>query len=193
MGAGTSRAGGLSDKQIQKYVKETGFAPSELEFLHRRFKSLCKRGDTLSRADVGENEHLKSNPYVNRLYSVMPKNEFGEVNFETFVTTAAVFRPGKDINGKLQFIFNLFDYNMDDTLEAHELSDMIKTVRPDIGDDENEELVKKTMADILAKGGDLYKDGEVHGKSFIAYAKLLPGIDKLLTLNLADELNLKVE
>mmetsp|Transcript_29092 Transcript_29092/g.68055 ORF Transcript_29092/g.68055 Transcript_29092/m.68055 type:complete len:194 (-) Transcript_29092:158-739(-) len=193
MGAGTSRIGGLSDKQIQKYVKETGFAPSELEFLYRRFKSLCKRGDTLSRADVSDNEHLKANPYVNRLYSVMPKNEFGEVTFDTFVTTAAVFRPGKDINGKLQFIFNLFDYNMDDTLEAHELSDMIKTVRPDIADDENEELVKKTMADILAKGGDLYKDGEVHGKSFIAYAKLLPGIDKLLTLNLADELNLKVE
>jgi hypothetical protein len=54
------------------------------------------------------------------------------------------------------------------------------------------ELVRKTMEDILAKGGDTHKDGEVHGKAFIAYAKLLPGIDKLLTINLADELNLKV-
>lgn len=54
------------------------------------------------------------------------------------------------------------------------------------------ELVRKTMEDILAKGGDTHKDGQVHGKAFIAYAKLLPGIDRLLTLNLADELNLKV-
>jgi Ca2+-binding EF-hand superfamily protein len=136
MGAGTSKQG-LSDKQIQKLVKETGFAPSELEFLNRRFRGLCKRGSTLSRADVMDNPHLKANPYVNRLYGVIQKDEFGEVTFETFVHTAAVFRPGKDLNGKLQFIFNLFDYNMDDTLEAHELSDMIKTVRPDIGEEEN--------------------------------------------------------
>lgn len=136
MGAGTSKQG-LTDKQIQKLVKETGFAPSELEFLNRRFRGLCKRGTTLSRADVMDNPHLKANPYVNRLYGVIQKDEFGEVTFDTFVHTAAVFRPGKDVNGKLQFIFNLFDYNMDDTLEAHELSDMIKTVRPDIGEEEN--------------------------------------------------------
>jgi Ca2+-binding EF-hand superfamily protein len=136
MGAGTSKQG-LSDKQIQKLVKETGFAPSELEFLNRRFRGLCKRGSTLSRADVMDNPHLKANPYVNRLYGVIQKDEFGEVTFETFVHTAAVFRPGRDLTGKLQFIFNLFDYNMDDTLEAHELSDMIKTVRPDIGEEEN--------------------------------------------------------
>mmetsp|Transcript_32071 Transcript_32071/g.78703 ORF Transcript_32071/g.78703 Transcript_32071/m.78703 type:complete len:193 (-) Transcript_32071:321-899(-) len=192
MGAGASR-NTLTDKQIQKLVKETGFAPSELEFLYRRFRSLCKRGDSLSKQDIADNEHLAANPYVKRLYGVIAKNEFGEVTFEAFVSTAATFRPGKDLNTKLQFIFNLFDYNMDDTLEPDELSDMIKTVRPDIPEDENRELVSKTIADIIAKGGDVAGDGEVHGKSFIAYAKLLPGIDKLLTLNLADELNLKVD
>lgn len=136
MGAGASKPG-LTDKHIQKLVKETGFAPSELEFLYRRFHSLCKRGSTLSKADINDNPHLKSNPYVNRLFGVIQKDEFGEVTFDVFVQTAAVFRPGRDLNGKLQFIFNLFDYNMDDTLEASELSDMIKAVRPDIGEEEN--------------------------------------------------------
>lgn len=41
---------------------------------------------------------------------------------------AAVFRPDKPITTKLQFIFNLFDYNMDDTLDPEELSEMISIV-----------------------------------------------------------------
>jgi hypothetical protein len=41
---------------------------------------------------------------------------------------AAVFRPDKPIATKLQFIFNLFDYNMDDTLDPEELSEMISIV-----------------------------------------------------------------
>ena len=42
--------------------------------------------------------------------------------------------------------------------------------------------------DILAKGGDTKKDGQVHSKSFIVYAQTLPGIEELLTLNLVDQL-----
>ena len=40
----------------------------------------------------------------------------------------AVFRPEKPLATKLQFIFNLFDYDMDDTLDPKELSDMISFV-----------------------------------------------------------------
>jgi len=42
---------------------------------------------------------------------------------------AAVFRPDKPVATKLQYIFNLFDYNMDDTLDPAELSEMISIVR----------------------------------------------------------------
>ncbi len=40
----------------------------------------------------------------------------------------AVFRPEKPIATKLQFIFNLFDYNMDDTLDPEELNEMLAVV-----------------------------------------------------------------
>ena len=40
----------------------------------------------------------------------------------------AVFRPEKPIAVKLQFIFNLFDYNMDDTLDPEELNEMLAVV-----------------------------------------------------------------
>ena len=45
------------------------------------------------------------------------------------VCISAVFRPEKPIATKLQFIFNLFDYNMDDTLDPKELDEMLAIVR----------------------------------------------------------------
>lgn len=39
-----------------------------------------------------------------------------------------MFRPEKPVATKLQFIFNLFDYNMDDTLDPEELAEMITIV-----------------------------------------------------------------
>ena len=47
MGGGASKPNVLTEKQIQKYVKETGFAPTELEFLFKRFRFLCKSGASL--------------------------------------------------------------------------------------------------------------------------------------------------
>lgn len=188
MGGGASKANVLTEKQIQKYVKETGYAPSELEFLFKRFRFLCKRGVNLSRSDLQANANLADNQYVKRVFGVMPKNEMGEVTFEVFVRTAAVFRPDKPLATKLQFIFNLFDYNMDDSLDPEELNEMISIVRPDVGDDERASLVEQTVKDILAKGGDTRQDGLIHSKSFIVYAQTLPGIEELLTLNLVDQL-----
>ena len=61
MGGGASKANVLTEKQIQKYVKDTGYAPSELEFLYKRFRFLCKRGVNLSRSDLQENPNLADN------------------------------------------------------------------------------------------------------------------------------------
>ena len=188
MGGGASKPNVLTEKQIQKYVKETGFAPTELEFLFKRFRFLCKSGASLSRADLQANPHLADNPYVKRVYGIMPKNELGEVTFDVFIRTAAVFRADKPLTTKLQFVFNLFDYNMDDTLDPEELAEMISVVRPDVGEEEKKRLVDQTVQDILTKGGDTKKDGRIHSKSFIAYAQTLAGIEELLTLDLVDQL-----
>ena len=67
-----------------------GFAPSELEFLFKRFRFLCKRGVNLSRADIQSNPNLANNQYVTRVFSVMPKNEVGDVTFDVFVRTAGI-------------------------------------------------------------------------------------------------------
>ncbi len=71
-------------------VLPQGFAPSELEFLFKRFRFLCKRGVNLSRADIQSNPNLANNQYVTRVFSVMPKNEMGDVTFDVFVRTAGM-------------------------------------------------------------------------------------------------------
>ena len=90
------------------------------------------------------------------------------------------------MSGKV--VFNLFDYNMDDTLDPGELAEMISVVRPDVGEEEKKRLVDQTVQDILTKGGDTKMDGQIHSKSFIAYAQTLAGIEELLTLDLVDQL-----
>jgi len=115
--ASTANDGGLAEKEVQKLVKATGYSPAELEFLHKRFKGLCKRGQHLSQSDISDDPNLQGNGYVSRLFTVMPKDELGCVRFETFATTAAKFRPEAPIDGKLIFIFNLFDYDMSSTLK----------------------------------------------------------------------------
>ncbi len=178
---------------MQKLVKATGFAPSELEFLHRRFRSLCKNPEGLSRSDITARPHFRANPYVMRLFGMMPKNEFGEVTFETFVTTAALFRPGKDVNQKLKFIFDLFDLDMDGSLSADDIADVLKIIQPDVADEERKAMVDKCVADVMAKVGGKHKDGNIYPSNFIAFAKTLPNLDSLLTLNLADEMEPKVD
>ena len=107
MGGGASK-GGLTKSQIRKYVQDTGFSESELQFLYLRFKALCSNGSSLSKKDLERDANLKSNPYIMRVFNTMPKNHVGEVVFETFLTTASIFREGQDLNKKLKYIFNLF-------------------------------------------------------------------------------------
>jgi len=73
-------------------MQPQGFAPTELEFLYKRFRFLCKRGVNLSRSDLQSNPNLADNQYVRRVFGVMPKNEMGEVTFDVFVRTAGLIR-----------------------------------------------------------------------------------------------------
>uniref|UniRef100_A0A6T7RS55 EF-hand domain-containing protein n=1 Tax=Hanusia phi TaxID=3032 RepID=A0A6T7RS55_9CRYP len=187
MGAGASSSL-LTEKQVQKYVKETGFSPPELEFLFRRFRFLCKNSNTLGANDLSSNPNLAANPYVKRIFAVMPKDGYGQVTFDTFVKTAAIFRPGKPVVEKLKFIFDLFDYNLDDTLDVSELHQILSLVRPDMSVEEREALIKTTVSEIVQKGGDPTKDGQIHGRNFVSFAKNIPNIDEILTLDLASHL-----
>lgn len=78
------------DERALILLRPQGFAPSELEFLFKRFRFLCKRGDNLSRADIQANPNLANNQYVTRVFTVMPKNEMGDVTFDVFVRTAGM-------------------------------------------------------------------------------------------------------
>eukprot|EP00960_Hanusia_phi_P061578 764883-Hanusia_phi.AAC.1 len=137
----------------------------------------------------------------------MPKDGYGQVTFDTFVKTAAIFRPGKPVVEKLKFIFDLFDYNLDDTLDVSELHQILSLVRPDMSVEEREALIKTTVvalcrfesisfltdmeiqvSEIVQKGGDPTKDGQIHGRNFVSFAKNIPNIDEILTLDLASHL-----
>jgi Ca2+-binding EF-hand superfamily protein len=188
MGGGASKHG-LSKGQIQKFVKETGFSESELQFLDLRFRALCSNGKTLSKKDLDRDTNMKSNPYISRVFNTMPKNGLGDVVFDTFVKTASTFREGQDLKKKLKFIFSLFDFNMDDTLDVDELKLMITSFNPGISDGLRDEMVKKTMLDVACYSRKSEKDGKIRSDDFVAYASQLPGIEKLLVLNFASDVS----
>jgi Ca2+-binding EF-hand superfamily protein len=189
MGGGTSKQDTLSTKQIQNYVKQTGFAESEIEFLHLRFRTICSNHVSLSQKDLDRDLNLKSNPYILRVFKLMPKNGMGEVTFETFINTAMIFREGKDLKKKLSFIFNLFDFNMDNTLDVDELKSMVMALKPELSETDCDDLIKTTIEEILGSKGQSQRDRKIRTEDFVAYASKLPGIDKLLVLNLTDDLS----
>jgi len=44
------------------------------------------------------------------------------------------------------------------------------------------------VSEIVQKGGDPTKDGQIHGRNFVSFAKNIPNIDEILTLDLASHL-----
>jgi Ca2+-binding EF-hand superfamily protein len=186
MGGGASKQS-LKKSQIQKFVKDTGFSESEIKFLYLRFQSLCSNGSCLSKKDIERDVNLKANPYILRVFNSMSKNGTGEVVFETFIKTASIFREGHELENKLEFIFGLFDHNMDNVLDADELKTMINSFHPGISREMCEEMVKKTVKDVACFSRKSETDGKIRKDDFVAYAEQLPGIDKLLVLNLASD------
>ena len=69
-----------------------------------------------------------TNRFLHAEYASAPASCLARGTAHRYCTCAAVFRPDKPIATKLQFIFNLFDYNMDDTLDPEELAEMISIV-----------------------------------------------------------------
>jgi Ca2+-binding EF-hand superfamily protein len=188
MGGGGSKHG-LSKSQIQKFVKETGFSESELQFLYLRFNGLCSNGKSLSKKDLERDTNLKSNPYISRVFNTMPKNGLGDVVFDNFVKTASIFREGQDLKKKLKFIFGLFDSNMDDTLDVDEIKLMITSFNPGISDGLRDEMVNETVRDVACYSRKSEQDGKIRSDDFVAYASQMPGIETLLVLNFAADVS----
>ncbi len=188
MGGGGSKQG-LSKSQIQKFVKETGFSESELQFLYLRFNALCSNGKALSKKDLERDLNLKSNPYIVRVFNTMPKNGAGEVTFDTFVKNASVFREGQDLKKKLTFIFALFDLDMDGCLDVNDIKSMITSFNPGISDDLRDEMVKTTTLEIAGYSRKSEADGKIRCDDFVAYASQLPDIEKLLVINFAADVS----
>ena len=85
----------------------------------------------------------------------------------------AVFRPEKPIAVKLQFIFNLFDYNMDDTLDPEELNEMLAETNPledmigeldtKLNDQKRKKADAKKQIEDMMKGVQKFKPSQLDG------------------------------
>lgn len=75
----------------------------EIRFLHKRFKSVCvTNGKAFTRDDIPKAASLTTSTYLGRIFDALPKNQAGDVEFESFLAAAKVFRPGESIEDKLE-------------------------------------------------------------------------------------------
>ena len=78
---------------------------------------------------------------------------------------------------------------MDDVLDSDEIKTMISAFHPGISNEVCDEMVKKTIQEVACFSRKSQSDGKIRGDDFIAYAEQLPGIEKLLVLNLASDVS----
>ena len=120
MGSGVSLppltvASDLPPDDAIKYAKRYQIKPSELRYIFRRFRVLCKtNGRTLVPGDVPRTASLLKHDLSKRIINVMAgASKGGGVDFETFLQTYKKFRPGQPLDAKLRFAFDIFDQDGD--------------------------------------------------------------------------------
>jgi Ca2+-binding EF-hand superfamily protein len=116
-----SAASDLPPDDAIKYARRYEIGPTELRYIFRRFRVLCKtNGRTLLPSDVSRTASLLRHQLSKRVINVMAGlSKGGGVNFENFLQTYKKFRPGQPLEAKLRFVFDIFDQDSDGRRATH--------------------------------------------------------------------------
>mmetsp|Transcript_29895 Transcript_29895/g.69124 ORF Transcript_29895/g.69124 Transcript_29895/m.69124 type:complete len:198 (-) Transcript_29895:79-672(-) len=179
MGSAAS-APGRDEKEIAKAARQTGFTLEEVRYLHKRFKGLCKSNpDKLSAQDLPDFGSQQANDFAHRIFNTFEKDAVDDVTFGAFVKGAATFRADTPVGVKLQYIFEMLDFNFDDELESKELMEVLRLVRPGLALAEYNALLTKIFEEVCP-GQDT---AVITRDEFVSYAKKIPGIENMLTID----------
>jgi serine/threonine-protein phosphatase 2B regulatory subunit len=168
-----NEVGSLSPKSFEGLEDLGHFSESELHKLHRRFVKLDKDGSgTITADEFLSIPELAGNPLLTRIIAIFDTNKDEEIEFNEFVNALATFTNKDDIEGKLRFIFQVYDIDNDGFISNGELFQVLKMmVGSNLTDVQLQNIVDKTILE-----ADEDKDGRI---SYDEFVKMITNTDEL--------------
>jgi len=166
--------GTLNPKSFEG-VEDLGlnFNEAELHKLHRRFVKLDKDGSgTITADEFLSIPELAGNPLLGRIISIFDTNKDEEIEFNEFVKALATFTNKDDLEGKLRFVFQVYDIDNDGFISNGELFQVLKMmVGSNLTDVQLQNIVDKTIME-----ADEDKDGKI---SYDEFVKMITNTDEI--------------
>lgn len=167
---GSTHSSSLGDEVIQEISDTTGFSSREIVKLNHRFEHLDKTGSGALRREDFQNIHeLSVNPLCTRIIETIFWDT-DEINFHQFAVLLSTFRPIRkrnvkptnSVDGKIQFLFRLYDMDKDGKLGLDDFKDALAHL---VGEHEQHEMDNLIMRVIEETGCDIDDDREI----FVTY------------------------
>eukprot|EP00056_Hartaetosiga_gracilis_P001499 m.45409 g.45409 ORF g.45409 m.45409 type:complete len:208 (-) comp10665_c1_seq1:1723-2346(-) len=175
----------IEDDEMEAWTRLSGFKPSQIRRLYRRFQQLdtANRGYIIAEDLMGIPE-LAINPLSNRIIQLFSSDDRTpgkkEIQFPKFLSTLAVFAPltqarekfsdegeihqweENQKRGKLQFLFSIYDTEGDGFIDQTELFSVLKgLVVGGMSDEQLRFIVEQTISE-----ADNVGDGKISFDKF---------------------------
>ena len=161
----------LKEDEIIKYVSSSHFTSQEISALHLHYElvSSTKREDGLidqTEFQLALGFALGESLYVDRIFQLIDSNGDGYISFDEFITSASILSSKGTIAQKVDFSFNVLDFNQDELIDKDELRKMMmanvnENVNITLGMEALEEMIAQTMKEV-----DLDQDGFINKEEY---------------------------
>jgi len=171
---------GLGDSDLSSF-QGFNFTEDELKKLHRRFKKIdTDKSGTLTIDEFLSIPELAVNPLLERIVGVLDTNKDEQIQFEEFISALSTFSSKTDIDGKLKFLFRVYDADDDGFISNGELFLVLKMmVGSNLTDIQLQNIVDKTIIE-----ADEDKDGKLSYQEFVKLITNAEEITDKLTITL---------
>jgi len=151
----------LDRKASQQYVETTNFNEPEVQSLHGYFNDIAKNkvkkelviDRNIFKAALG----LKESLFINRMFLMFDTDGDGHINFEEFLNGISLMCETGDFDEKVQFSFQVYDFDGDGLISKTELTEMCKAdiveMNLDMTPEEIDIFVSATMSQV-SNGGE---------------------------------------
>ncbi|KAJ6232213.1 protein phosphatase 3 regulatory subunit b alpha isoform type 1 [Anaeramoeba flamelloides] len=170
----------LSEKEVNDFSKTTGFTKTQITKLYEKFMILnTQKTGRVSYQEFLNIPELASNPILERVISLIDKNNNQFIEFHELIETLSIFVVEEKKQERVDFVFKIYDLNGDGFISNGDLFLVLKSmVGENLKDIQLQQIVDKTIAKF-----DKDEDGKLSYDEFINLTKDFK-LDELLLYEL---------
>ncbi|KAJ3440203.1 protein phosphatase 3 regulatory subunit b alpha isoform type 1 [Anaeramoeba flamelloides] len=158
----------LTEEQVNEFSKSSGFTKTQITKLYEKFMILnTQKNGRVSYQEFLNIPELASNPILERVISIIDKNNNQFIEFSELIHTLSIFVVEEKKKERIDFVFKIYDLNGDGFISNGDLFLVLKSMAGDnLKDIQLQQIVDKTIAKF-----DKDEDGKLSYDEFINLTK----------------------